>query len=330
MSKQLKTAIYKLKRQYPTFVQLFTPDVTYTDSNSGHTEIELDSHSVKRALVLSEKVKQKFIYDISYIKANSNFASGGFFESSMRRIIIDKKDIPNSFEVNTKTFVKIGESDQKFNVVVSDIIGQDTALELIVKSSNNESITGSLTMLPNGTEQETIPVKRFVYQNMAEVYMADNSLVRPASGILVSKKGTQVYHSDRKTERELPISGTAGSGANFYLSTTGQATFDIPETGCIQILGHAFRNNNDGTYDVMVNIQPCIMYIESFDTTDFVADVLTVTHGLGEHISGWEIYDQNNELKELTPISVTDGELQFNFSNSSIQAGETWVIKVIN
>jgi hypothetical protein len=46
-----------------------------------------------------------FEYDLSFIAANKNFTYGGFFDPSVRDVIIDSKDIPSGFEITGDMYV---------------------------------------------------------------------------------------------------------------------------------------------------------------------------------------------------------------------------------
>jgi hypothetical protein len=52
---------------------------------------------VRRAIILDNKMKREFSYDLSFIAANKNFTYGGFYDTSSRTIIVDGADLPHDY-----------------------------------------------------------------------------------------------------------------------------------------------------------------------------------------------------------------------------------------
>jgi hypothetical protein len=91
----ITNAVYMLKHLYPTPVVLLTIDSSEVDATTGSRNLVKSWYHVRKAVVLTIEMKQKFIYDLAYVAANKNFTQGGWFNEDIRHVLIDQKDIGN-------------------------------------------------------------------------------------------------------------------------------------------------------------------------------------------------------------------------------------------
>lgn len=61
--------------------------------------------SIPRAIIQPARTSRSFVYDLAYISANKDFTSGGFFDISDRRIILDAADLPADWELDNNQFI---------------------------------------------------------------------------------------------------------------------------------------------------------------------------------------------------------------------------------
>lgn len=98
--RQISVILYRLKRNYPAKITIRKTLATYKDLETGEVTRPNRSFDIRRAIALPERRIPDFIYDLSYIAANKNFAYGGQFSSSTRLVIIDAKDVPRDFNLS--------------------------------------------------------------------------------------------------------------------------------------------------------------------------------------------------------------------------------------
>jgi len=101
----IRRTIYRLKRQYGLPVDLYSQTLGATNLETGAKSSTLDKVVIKRAIVQPARNHRDFVYDLAYISANKDFTTGGFFDASDRRIIIDARDLPSSWVMDADQFV---------------------------------------------------------------------------------------------------------------------------------------------------------------------------------------------------------------------------------
>jgi len=106
MLRQIKLIIYRLKRQYGLLMYIKYPssDDVY-NLETGAIVRTLMTITIRKGIVLPQKTTREFAYDLSFIAANKNFTYGGFYDPSVRNIIIDAKDLPTDFVITGNMYV---------------------------------------------------------------------------------------------------------------------------------------------------------------------------------------------------------------------------------
>jgi hypothetical protein len=91
--KQIDALIYKLKREYGVPIYLRQPIVNDVDVTTGEQLRRYTVYKVRRAILMPSNTVRDFVYDLTYVAANKNFAYGAFFDKDSRIFIIDEKNI---------------------------------------------------------------------------------------------------------------------------------------------------------------------------------------------------------------------------------------------
>lgn len=100
--------IYRLERDYGVKVDVYQINSTGHDVKTGAINRTYNKYSLKRGVVLDDRAIRDFQYDISFIRANSNFTYGGFFDHTTRIFLLDRKRLPDDFKptMNDHIFTK--------------------------------------------------------------------------------------------------------------------------------------------------------------------------------------------------------------------------------
>lgn len=101
MFRFIRRALYSLKRQYAMPVTVCTSTIV-TDYDTGIQAETLTKYAITKAIVLPAREMRSFMPDITSI---SPYKNGAIFDSSLRRIIIDRRDLPSSYEPTANDFI---------------------------------------------------------------------------------------------------------------------------------------------------------------------------------------------------------------------------------
>lgn len=126
----LRNNFYSLKRQYGVPLEVFTESEVTFDPKTGVKSIDKDRKYVRRALVWEFRGDLNFTYSIQYIRANSNFAQGGFYEQDDRLVAVAAHDIGN-FIINRNSYIVYEQ--KRFNIVVQKFLENEGAMLLQVR-----------------------------------------------------------------------------------------------------------------------------------------------------------------------------------------------------
>lgn len=101
----IRRVLYRMKRSYGLPISIYTSDPGDTNLETGVTDMTYTKIDVRRAIVQPARHHRDFVYDLAYISANKDFTTGGFFDTSDRRVILDAKDLPSGWELDLNQFV---------------------------------------------------------------------------------------------------------------------------------------------------------------------------------------------------------------------------------
>lgn len=103
--RNIQQVLYTLKREYSKSVAIYHPEDYAYNLQTGKKSKDLSVYEVRKAIVLDAKVSRDFVYDLTYIAANKNFTYGAFFDATERVCIIDRRDLPQGFEITLQDYV---------------------------------------------------------------------------------------------------------------------------------------------------------------------------------------------------------------------------------
>jgi len=90
----IRKTLYSLKREFGFPVTFHKLIETYNLETGARTPT-IEIKKVNRVIVMPDALQRKFDYDLAYIAAAKNFTYGGFYDTSLRRIIVDRQDLGN-------------------------------------------------------------------------------------------------------------------------------------------------------------------------------------------------------------------------------------------
>lgn len=107
-TRNMERVLYKFKRLWKTPIQIHQVDgEPTTNYDTGEITRNEKTLLIKKALILPRESARKFIYDLAYIASAKNFTEGAYFDSSIRHVVIDRKDLPLNVEIHIDDEVTI-------------------------------------------------------------------------------------------------------------------------------------------------------------------------------------------------------------------------------
>lgn len=93
----IRRVVYELKQRWGVPVDLYRVTIGEPDYQTGDKGVELTKIRIPQAIIGGFALMRKFQYSISFIRANSNFGYGGFFEvgdlfALVEGVTIEQKD----------------------------------------------------------------------------------------------------------------------------------------------------------------------------------------------------------------------------------------------
>lgn len=86
--------LYGLKRQYPARFDIYIMGDQTSDARTGRRTVSKTVHPVERGIVLPAKLDRNDKRSISVISANKALVQGGFYDTTVRKFIVDRSDVP--------------------------------------------------------------------------------------------------------------------------------------------------------------------------------------------------------------------------------------------
>ena len=88
----IRKLLYSLKKEFGFPVTFHKLTETYNLETGARTPT-IEIKKVNRVIVMPDALQRKFEYDLAFIAAAKNFTYGGFYDTSLRRIIVDRQDL---------------------------------------------------------------------------------------------------------------------------------------------------------------------------------------------------------------------------------------------
>ncbi len=88
-------ALYVLKRSYGNPIDVYVQGAVTTDTTTGKRTVAKTVYPIAVAIVLPSKLSRSDKRGISLISANKGLVQGGFYDTTARRFIVDRTDVPD-------------------------------------------------------------------------------------------------------------------------------------------------------------------------------------------------------------------------------------------
>lgn len=135
----IEQALYRLKRAYGQQAEIVWTVSTGPADDAGVCPVVRDSISVKRAIVLPNRLSTDFAYDLTFIASNKNFTYGGLFDINRRRIIVDRRDLPTDFRIDVVGYwLVIG--GKRYDIEQADALDYNAGFEIVAKQAKQVEI----------------------------------------------------------------------------------------------------------------------------------------------------------------------------------------------
>lgn len=89
-----RQVLYGLKRQHPARFDIYLMGDQTSDARTGRRTVNKTVHPVERGIVLTAKLDRIEKRSISQISANKGLVQGAFYDTTARRFIVDREDVP--------------------------------------------------------------------------------------------------------------------------------------------------------------------------------------------------------------------------------------------
>lgn len=130
LQNKLRSTVYTMQRHYGVPVEVFTPSGETFDVETGKKTQQKSRLYVRRALVFRYREDTNFTYSIQYLRANSNFAQGGFYQLKDRVVAITNKDL-GDFIISENSYIVY--SNQRYSIITSQMNEEEGAILLKVR-----------------------------------------------------------------------------------------------------------------------------------------------------------------------------------------------------
>jgi len=131
--KALKRNLYRLKRVLGVSVDIYEVIGNTCDYETGDMSREYNIWTVKKAIFLPEDIDRKKSYDLTFLAANKNFQMGGLYEVGMRRMILDRADLPTNFEMRLHYHIIYGTN--RYEIVEMQDFEEDRCYVLTLRDT---------------------------------------------------------------------------------------------------------------------------------------------------------------------------------------------------
>lgn len=110
----IRRVLYRLKRRFGAAITIIR-DTETLDPRTGKKVVTKQTWEVKRAILLPNTQLPKFAYDLAYIANAKNFTYGAIFNTSDRRVILDSKEVPDTYEPQQEDYFTF--ENRRWNIV---------------------------------------------------------------------------------------------------------------------------------------------------------------------------------------------------------------------
>jgi len=132
LSRLVQRNIYAMKRDYGDRVDVYQIRSSETDHLTGVKTVVREVFHVRRAPILPSRIKRHVNQSISVISAGKEFVYGGFYDGSLREVILDARDLPKGFEPRPEDYIVYKSS--RWDIVTAEKFEVDAGWVLTVKN----------------------------------------------------------------------------------------------------------------------------------------------------------------------------------------------------
>ena len=156
-----RQVLYGLKRQYPARFDIYVMGDQTSDARTGRRTVSKTVHPVEHGIVLPAKMDRAEKRSISQISANKGLVQGAFYDTTARRFIVDREDVPEITELteddwivfnNRKyQFVNIQEFEDNaaWMITARALLGETPEQIFVVNADNLLNVEQSSTGVPD-------------------------------------------------------------------------------------------------------------------------------------------------------------------------------------
>ena len=101
----IRRCIKQMKKEYGNSITVYKLNSFTSNYATGLKTANVESTFVRRAVVLPASLTAEVIQTISMISANKKFVQGGTFDPGQRRFIIDRLDVPATYEIEPHDWI---------------------------------------------------------------------------------------------------------------------------------------------------------------------------------------------------------------------------------
>lgn len=199
MSILQRELVYQLKRQFGRRVYYYDLISRTVSRQTGEAFYDYTLYEIKKAIILSATESRKFAYDLAFIAAAKNFTSGGYFDSSARMIIIDRRDLPVGFEMSNSD--RLTFDGRRYEV--SEFEEFEESYAVICKANKSvqeydKAVQDLITAGWSGDFVEQVALDELArkVRNIFEGRIPDTFFLWPCCGDTLSDALKTLYHDD--------------------------------------------------------------------------------------------------------------------------------------
>ena len=121
----IRRCIRQMKKEYGNEITVYKLNTATTNYDTGARSKTHTSVYIRRAVVLPVKLSRDVIQTISVISANKQLLQGGTLDQGVRQIIIDREDVPTTFDIHKDDWIVY--SGKRYDVKTVDEYEYKTA-----------------------------------------------------------------------------------------------------------------------------------------------------------------------------------------------------------
>lgn len=156
-----RQTLYGLKRQYPASFDIYILGDQTSDARTGRRTVSKTVYPVERGIVLPAKLDRAEKRSISQISANKGLVMGAFYDTTARRFIVDRSDVPEIAELTEDDWIVFNgrkyqiinvqefEDDAAWLIAARAIVGETPEQIFLVSADNLLNVEQSSTGVPD-------------------------------------------------------------------------------------------------------------------------------------------------------------------------------------